>query len=255
MRNKKILMMVEIGVMVAFAYLLSLFRVGKMPQGGSVSLQMLPLFVVALRWGGLPGVIAGLLFSGVKLSVDPTIVHPVQALLDYPLAFAAIGLTGFFKEKPIAGITIGGLSRFFMHFLAGVVFFGEYAAPGQTAYAYSFGYNITYLGPEIIIALLTTPLVLRRLSVAKEELEQLEFKNNIIEILSFVAPLVAMALVVGLRNSFPFFNNFALAIWVVLAIYHIVNGLKDFQSAKRGLMLVTVPPAVVYVMFKIIQAL
>ena len=80
MRNKKILMMMEIAVMVAFAYLLSLFRVGKMPQGGSVSLQMLPLFVVALRWGVGPGIVAGVLFSGVKLMVDPSIVHPIQAL-------------------------------------------------------------------------------------------------------------------------------------------------------------------------------
>ncbi|MDP3486546.1 MAG: energy-coupled thiamine transporter ThiT [Bacillota bacterium] len=252
MRNKKILMMMEIAVMVAFAYLLSLFRVGKMPQGGSVSLQMLPLFVIALRWGGVPGLVAGLIFSGVKMMVDPYIVHPVQALLDYPLAFAAIGVTGFFKEKPLVGIIAGGLSRFFMHFLAGVVFFGSYAAAGQSVYAYSFLYNITYMGPEIVIALLTAPLVLRRLSIAKEGLE---YKNNIIEILSFVAPLAAMALVVGVRKSIPILNQLSLALWALLAIYHLVTALKDFEASKRGLLLVTVPPAVVYVMFRLVQAL
>lgn len=254
MRNKKVLMMMEIAVMVAFAYLLSLFRVGKMPQGGSVSLQMLPLFVIALRWGGVPGIIAGLLFSGVKMMVDPYIVHPVQALLDYPLAFAAVGLTGFFKEKPLAGITIGGLSRFVMHFLAGVVFFGEYALPGQSVYVYSSVYNITYMGPEILIALLTTPMVLRRLSAGGSN-EGLEFKNNIIEILSFVVPLTAMSLVVGVRDSIPFVNTFALAMWGALAVYHVISALKDFNSAKRGLLLVTVPPTVVYVMFKLIEAM
>lgn len=252
MRNKKILMMMEIAVMVAFAYLLSLFRVGKMPQGGSVSLQMLPLFVIALRWGGVPGLVAGLLFSGIKMMVDPYIVHPIQALLDYPLAFAAVGLAGFFKEKPLAGITVGGLSRFFMHFLAGVVFFGEYAGAGQSVYAYSAIYNITYMGPEIVIALLTAPLVLRRLSVSQEALD---YKNNIIEILSFVVPLAAMALVVGVRDSIPFVNIVSLAMWGSLAVYHLISALKDFNSAKRGLLLVTVPPTVVYVMFKLIEAL
>ncbi|MBS3949211.1 MAG: energy-coupled thiamine transporter ThiT [Peptococcaceae bacterium] len=252
MRNKKTLMMVEIAVMVAFAYLLSLFRVGEMPQGGSVSLQMLPLFVVALRWGGVPGLVAGLLFSGIKMMVDPYIVHPVQALLDYPLAFATVGLAGFFKEKPLAGITIGGLSRFFMHFLAGVVFFGEYAGPGQSVYAYSLLYNITYMGPETIIALLTAPLVLRRLSVAKEGLE---FKNNIIEILSFVVPLASMALVVGVRDGIPFLNLISLGSWALLTIYHLVHAFRGFDLAKRGLLLVTVPPAVVYVMFRLIEVL
>jgi len=251
-RNKRILMMVEIAVMVAFAYLLSLFRVGKMPQGGSVSLQMLPLFVVALRWGGVPGIVAGLLFSGLELMFDPYIVHPVQALLDYPLAFAAIGLTGFFAEKPLAGIVAGGLSRFFMHFLAGVVFFGEYAQPGQSVYAYSAIYNITYMGPEIVIALFTAPLVLRRLSVSNAVLD---YKHNAIELLSFLAPLTAMALVVGLRDSLPVLNKLSLALWAGLAVYHIYTATKDPNAAKRGLILVTVPPAVVYLAFKLIQVL
>lgn len=251
MKNKRLLMMVEIGVMVAFAYILSLFRVGKMPQGGSVSLQMLPLFVVALRWGGVPGLIAGVLFSGVKMMVDPYIVHPIQGLLDYPLAFASIGLAGFLREKPLAGITVGGLSRFFCHFLAGVVFFGEYAPAGQSVYAYSSIYNITYMGPEILIALFTTPLILRRLSPDKAG--ELEFKNNIIEILSFVAPLGAMALVLGLRDSIPTLNYVSLGLWALLAVYHAITALKDLNASKRGLMLVTVPPAVVYVMFKLIQ--
>lgn len=250
MKSKKTLMLVEIAVMVAFAYVLSLFRVGKMPQGGSVSLQMLPIFVVALRWGGVPGMVSGLLFSGTKVFTDPYIVHPVQALLDYPVAFAAIGLTGFFRDKPLAGVAVGGMSRFLCHFLAGVVFFGEYASPGQSVYAYSFIYNITYMGPEIAIALLSAPLVLARLNPAQQE--RFDFKNNLIEILSFVAPLAAMALVVGLRKSIPIINQSALALWVALAGYHAFTAIKDFDAGKRGLLLVSVPPAVVYAAFRLI---
>jgi len=58
----------------------------------------------------------------------------------------------------------GGLARFVMHFLSGVVFFGQYAPAGTSAALYSFIYNITYIGPEIILALFVAPLILRRLS-------------------------------------------------------------------------------------------
>jgi len=244
MKDKKTLMLVEIAVMVAFSYVLSLFRVVEMPQGGSVSLQMLPLFVVALRWGGKAGIVAGLLFSGLKLIVEPFIVHPVQLLLDYPFAFAAIGLAGFFKDKPIAGVAIGGLARFVMHFASGVVFFGQYAPEGTSIYAFSFIYNITYMGPEIIIALFTAPLLLRRLS--KDKSEDYSLENNLIEILSFAAPLAAMALVVGLRESIPVINYVSLILWGGLLLYHLSKFQQAPEKAKRGLILVTVPPALVY---------
>lgn len=251
MRNNRIQMLVEIAVMVAFAFVLSLFRVGRLPQGGSISLQMLPIFVIALKWGGVSGVVAGLLFSGVKLINDPTIVHPMQAILDYPLAFAAIGVAGFLKEKPLAAIVVGGMSRFFFHFLAGVVFFGAYAPEGQSVLAYSIIYNMTYMGPEILIALLTAPMVMIRL--VPGQAKEYDFKNNLIEILSFVAPLAAMALVMGLRRSIPIINQISLALWIALAGYHIFTAIKDFKSAKRGLILVSLPPAVVYLAYRIIQ--
>ena len=251
MKNKRVLMLVEIGVMVAFAYVLMLFRVGRMPQGGSISLQMLPIFVIALRWGGLPGMVAGLLFGLVKLLFDPYIVHPVQMLLDYPLAFAAIGVAGFLKEKPLAGILAGGAGRFLMHFLAGVIFFGSLAPENMSPIIYSMVYNITYMGPEIIIALLTAPLVLRRLQ--PDHAAELDLKNNLIEIVSFVAPLAAMGLVVGLRNSIPAVNYTALVIWGALAVYHAIHALKDKKEAIRGLMLVTIPPAVVYIAYLLVK--
>lgn len=253
MKNKKVLMLVEIAVMVAFAYVLMLFRVGRLPQGGSISLQMLPIFIIALRWGGLPGISAGLLFGLVKLLFDPYIVHPAQMLLDYPLAFAAIGVAGFLKDKPLAGILAGGSARFLMHFLAGVIFFGSLAPDNMSPVLYSIVYNLTYMGPEIVIAMLTTPLVLRRLHPGQSE--EMKIGNNLLEIVSFVAPLAAMALVVGLRKSIPAVSYAALVTWGALAVYHSVHFLKNRKEAIRGLMLVTVPPAVVYVAYLIVRSL
>lgn len=253
MKNKKVLMLVEIAVMVAFAYVLMLFRVGRLPQGGSISLQMLPIFVIALRWGGVPGISAGLLFGLLKLMFDPYIVHPAQMLLDYPLAFAAIGVAGFLKDKPLVGILAGGAGRFLMHFLAGVIFFGSLAPENMSPVIYSVVYNLTYMGPEIVIAMLTTPLVLRRLQ--PDHSDELHLRHNLIEIVSFVAPLAAMALVVGLRNSIPAVNYAALVTWGALAVYHCVHFLKNRKEAVRGLMLVTIPPAVVYAAYLIVRSL
>ena len=252
--RRRHLMLVEIAVMVAFAYILSLFRVARMPQGGSVSLQMLPVFVIALRWGGGAGMVTGLLLSGVKLMVDPFIVHPVQALLDYPFAFSFIGVAGFLRRQPLAGIIAGGLSRFFMHFRAGVVFFGEFAPEGTPVVIHSLVYNMTYMGPEIVVALVTTPLVLRRL-FTKKEAESLSWRRNLVEVLSFVIPLAAMALVVGPRDSIVWVNQTALVTWLLLALYHIIRLAKGYPEARQGLVLVSVPPAVVYLAFRVLDLL
>ncbi len=82
---------------------------------------------------------------------DLYIVHWVQFLFDYMLAFMAISLTGLFKKNILPGIIVGGLGRLLFAFLSGMIFFGEWAPEGQSAAVYSLLYNITYLGPEIVI--------------------------------------------------------------------------------------------------------
>lgn len=252
MKNKQTLILVETAVMVAFAYVLSLFRVVEMPQGGSVSLAMLPIFVIALRWGGIPGMVAGLLFSATKLLTEPYIVHPLQAMLDYPLAFASIGLAGFFRDKPLAGIAVGGLSRLLCHFFSGVVFFAAYAPAGQSIYAYSFIYNITYMGPELVIALIVAPLVMAK--VMPMASQEFDIRRNLLEIVSFVAPLAALAVAMGLEGD-ALMRYVALAAWGFLVVYHLLTFRRDFSAGKRGLVLVTVPPAVVYAVYWLISAL
>lgn len=144
----------EVGVAVALAAVLSLIRVFRMPQGGSISLEMVPIFYVALRRGGGTGVLAGLVLGMVKLVLEPYVVHPLQFLMDYPLAFAALGLAGFFPGAPLVGVLVGGAARFLLHVLSGVVFFASYAPEGSNVWVYSLTYNATYMVPEVVIAML-----------------------------------------------------------------------------------------------------
>ncbi|NGQ93823.1 energy-coupled thiamine transporter ThiT [Brevibacillus sp. SYP-B805] len=162
MQNHRLLTMMEIAIMAALGYVLSNVKVFEMPQGGSISLVMVPIALIAIRRGLVPGLITGLIVGELNHLIGGYVVHPVQLLLDYPLAFAALGLAGVARlsrmdrqGKRIAALW-GGLLlavgvRFACHFISGVVWFGEYAPAGMPVPLYSFLYNITYLLPEMII--------------------------------------------------------------------------------------------------------
>lgn len=90
--------LVILSVAAALSTALSFLRLFEMPQGGSVTLDMLPIFYVAFWRGPSMGIGAGALSGVIQLLLRPFVVHPVQVLLDYPLAMAACGLAGFFRR-------------------------------------------------------------------------------------------------------------------------------------------------------------
>jgi thiamine transporter len=148
----------EMVVFIALAnvlYLISKFYLPflHLPKGGSITVaSMVPLFWFALRRGTRWGVEAGIVYGLVHMAISGEIYHPIQILLDYPLAFGALGLAGAFQKKPLVGVGIGILGRFVCHFVSGIVFFGQYAWEGWNVIAYSAAYNATYLVPEFIIS-------------------------------------------------------------------------------------------------------
>jgi thiamine transporter len=162
MHRSNLQRMVEIAIAVALVAVLSNIRVYKLPQGGSITAgSLVPIFYVALRWGGRAGILAGVLAGVVNYILEPYFVHPVQVLLDYPVAFGALGLAGFFPRRPVAGIVVGGLGRFLAHFLSGIVFFASYAPAGTSPAVYSAVYNGSYMLPETVISVVLTLLVVR----------------------------------------------------------------------------------------------
>jgi len=126
-----------------------------LPQGGSINLGMVPIFWLALRRGPKIGIFAGAVFGVVDLAIEPFVVNPAQFILDYPLAFACLGLAGFFRNPkvvgPVVGVVVGGTGRFLSHFVSGVIYFPNYAPPGMSPVVYSAIYNATYMVPSIII--------------------------------------------------------------------------------------------------------
>lgn len=165
MKRQDLQRLVEIAIAVALVAVLSNIRVYKLPQGGSITAgSLVPIFYVALRWGGKWGVLAGVLAGVVNYIFEPFFVHPVQVLLDYPVAFGLLGVAGFFPRRPASGIVLGGLGRFLAHFLSGVVFFASYAPEGTSPVVYSAIYNGSYMLPEVVISVILTLLVLRAMA-------------------------------------------------------------------------------------------
>jgi thiamine transporter len=153
----------EIVVLVALAGALNLVSHSffSLPQGGSINLGMVPILYLALRRGPKIGIFSGAVFGLVDLAIQPFIVHPIQFILDYPLAFAMLGLAGFFKKSPLVGVAVAGTGRFVSHFVSGVIYFGDYAPAGMSPIVYSAVYNGSYLIPSVIICAVIIVLLQR----------------------------------------------------------------------------------------------
>lgn len=162
MANQKTRMLAEAGVAIALAVILHWVKLYTMPFGGAVTAgSMLPLLLIALRWGPGPGFAAGAAFGLLNLALEPTtILSPWQFLLDYPVPFALLGAAGLFRRQPYVGVVVGIAGRFVAHLLSGVIFWASYAPKGMNPWTYSTIYNGQYLLPELAIALLILALVL-----------------------------------------------------------------------------------------------
>jgi thiamine transporter len=175
MAEEKTKKLTELGVALALATVLNFIKLYELPQGGSVSLEMLPIFFIALRWGLREGIVLGSMYGVLQLLLGAKIYYPLQAIIDYPLAFGVLGLTGIVSywldrnnlSKRIilttGGILIGSLIRLLLHTISGVIFFAQYAPKGQNVWIYSFGYNASYMIPETIITILIMILLIRNI--------------------------------------------------------------------------------------------
>ena len=163
MKNKSILItLVESAIMVALAVVLSFIKIWSMPQGGTISLTMLPLFILAFRRGPWASIIGGAVYGLISLVFDGVIYHPLSILLDYSLAYGLLGVAGFFKKNTmgvICGTVVGTALRFVCSLLSGAVLFAEYAPAGQNPWIYSLGYNATYMVPELVICVVALTIL------------------------------------------------------------------------------------------------
>lgn len=141
------------GLCSALCVVLDLLAVYRLPQGGSITLgKMVPLFVLANICGWRVGLLGGAIVAMLDFLISPFIVHPVQFLLDYPLAYMCLAVAGLFPQHRIIGGYSAVFLRFLCHFLSGMVFFAAYAPAGIPAWQYSLSVNGIWLAIEGSIA-------------------------------------------------------------------------------------------------------
>lgn len=150
---------------IALAFVLSYIKLFRMPNSGSVTLaSMLPLMLFSAAYGVGPGLLAGAAYGLLQYVQGGYFVHPIQFLLDYPLAFALIGLAGVYKLLPkswsnwglYAAMVLGALGRCLSATLAGILYW-------ETAPWASLVYNGAYLVPDTIICIVLAVFVGKRI--------------------------------------------------------------------------------------------
>ena len=172
--RKRLQFLLEVAILGAISLILD--KIGfSFPQGGSITLSMLPVIVMAFRWGFAGGMLTGFTSGVLQLITGGYVFTPIQAGLDYFVAYALVGVaavTGGWlirssatnNKKSMAtaiiiGTVIGGLLRYLIHFIGGIVFFAEYAPEGQPVWLYSLVYNGSYMIPATILSAIVAVLL------------------------------------------------------------------------------------------------
>lgn len=140
-------------------------KLPSLPNGGSVTLfSMLIVTLVGYWYGPVVGITAAVAYGILQFITGPYVVHPAQVILDYPLAFGALGLFGFFKDKKnglLTGYIVGVIGRFFWAMVSGLIFYTEYvdSLQGNMAAIWaSTAYNLSYLLPEAVLTIILISL-------------------------------------------------------------------------------------------------
>ena len=173
MQNNALRALTEGGIMVAAATALSYLKLFELPQGGSVCIGMLPIFLYCVRWGLKDGLLCSLAYGVLQLIFDGAYAWGwTSMLLDYVAAFTVLGFAGLFARQRygvFTGTVVGCLLRFIVHFISGVTIYRIYEpvelfhTTFANPYLYSAAYNGSYVAIDmalclVIFALLYKPL-------------------------------------------------------------------------------------------------
>ena len=158
--------MTTISLAISLAFLLSFITPFSMPQGGSVTfMSMFVVSLIGFWFGPAIGITAGLSYGLLQTIQGVWIIHPIQFLLDYPIAFSMLGLSGFFRNMKFGmqiGFVVAATGRFIISTIAGFYWLqGTYDNFIATLISSAI-YNSLYIFPEIIgtLIIISIPSVL-----------------------------------------------------------------------------------------------
>lgn len=200
----------ESAMLIALAIILELIAkmfIPELPFGGQITLaSMLPVVLISYRHGVKWGFVAAFTYALLEMALGAKTVSAaflpgyfgdgamifkalLMCLLDYVLAFTALGLGGLFRNRfngknglaLACGAAVALGVRYLCHILSGYILFGSYAEwfftqegfpgwgaqlvqslnPGVLSLVYSVVYNGMFMLPEIIITVVMTLVISR----------------------------------------------------------------------------------------------
>ena len=132
----------ESAILIAIATILSEIKPISIPFGGGITIcAMVPIILLAYRWGTKWGFFSAFVFGMIQLFIGiakhnfgfELWLVILDVILEYVLAYTLLGLGGIFRNKlgPVGALTAGGalavFARYFVHFVAGFLIWGSYA--------------------------------------------------------------------------------------------------------------------------------
>lgn len=173
MQNEKLRIYLEGTLFAAIAIVLSFIPSG-IGSSFSVSLGMIPLLFYTIRRGLLPGIFAGFLWGILHFVTGSAyMLNVYQVIIEYTITYASVGLAGYFSKDILAAIRagrmkkaqlyliiaalVGSTARWFWHFIAGWIFWGDYALWGMNAMTFSLVMNALSMLATVFVA---TPVLL-----------------------------------------------------------------------------------------------
>lgn len=235
MKQKKMLRLVESGLMLAVATVLSMVKVLDLPYGGSITaFSALPILIIAYRHGMGQGLLTALAYALIQLVLgSSTLSYATSAgaavaivLLDYLLAFTVLGLGGAFRRRVphqgaalVLGALVTGAGRYVLHVIAGCTVWAGLSIPTEAALVYSLAYNASYMIPETLVTALGAWYLSRAVDLREDTLTRAK-----------TAPLRPAALVTGLVGA---------AALLAAAVWDIVEIFRPLQDPESGDFIIT----------------
>lgn len=161
----------------ALAFITSYIKIFSLPWGGSVTLCSMLFIVLVANWYGVrTGILVGFTYGMLQFLQEPYVLSLFQVCCDYVLAFAALGVAGFFAKQKnglLKGYIVAVLARGAFHALGGYLYWMDYMPdnfPKSLAAVYPIAYNYSFLLAEglITIVIISIPAVQKALGRVKK---------------------------------------------------------------------------------------
>jgi thiamine transporter len=148
---------VNIGLISALAFVLSMFVLFRMPQGGSITLYLIPLFFIFFNDNLKTCFFVALVTATLQTLLGGYVIHPIQVILDYYLPVMFITTCMIFRMNKYVNLSIGATLAMACYVISGMVFF-------EAPFEASFIYNATFFVPTLILNIIVFLILNPRLS-------------------------------------------------------------------------------------------